>query len=371
MGYFPSSSDKKCCTQERDSFTSKAQFGQLEPRLTSASVIAISAERSPKVTTEGAHGYTPGQKIILDVGAGLFNKEWSGLGLRVLTVNETTATTFTVYDNSTETDMTGNPAMFPENIKAYTTCQSYTIDEIIASQCYDKPECVLDMDPATKYSVDIKNPIWSQLNLKPHCRGDEGNRAPSVTVGAQQLVNCSIGQDSAMNMKDVGDGTKSNCEFSNSGYFMKKGQRCGMQCPASQQISYNFKVTCYVEEIDFFGYMFSTANIKWVVTLCDLASILLFIWGTMWLSYKEHHEEQELENREASVVDFSITVTGIRGFAMDPKFKDPRHPDSESQLCAYGYSMYCTTTVWYYVVLYNVSLYELDCTRNPTYRGNP
>ena len=340
MGNFPSSSDTQCCTQERDSFTSKAQFGKLEPRLTSVSIVAISAERSPKVTTDAAHGYTPGQQIILDVGAGvqsgLFNKEWSGLGQRVLTVNETTATTFTVYGNSTETDMTGNSKAYtalssPD--KAYTACQSYTIDEIIASQCYDKPECVLDMDPAKKYSVDINNPIWSQLsNLKPHCLGDKGARAPSVTVGAQQLVNCSIGQDSAMNMKDdsATTGTDvSNCEFSNSGYFMKKGQRCGMQCPASQPMSYNFKVTCYVEEIDFFGFKLSTLYIKWIIMLCDVASILLFIWATLYLGHKEHTEEQNLENREASVIDYSIQVTGLRNFALDPKYRDPKDPKGE------------------------------------------
>lgn len=145
-------------------------------------------------------------------------------------------------------------------------------------------------------------------------------------------MNCSIGQNSAIKKTAAGSLKETDCAFSNSGYVLKKGERCGMECAANQEMTYNFKVTCYVEEIDFFGYKFSTANIKWVVTLCDLASILLFIWGTMWLSYKEHHEEQELENREASVVDFSITVTGIRGFAMDPKFKDPRNPDSESQL---------------------------------------
>ena len=33
----------------------------------------------------------------------------------------------------------------------YSACQSYTMNEIIASECYNKPECKLSMDPNKKY----------------------------------------------------------------------------------------------------------------------------------------------------------------------------------------------------------------------------
>ena len=163
MGPFPATSDTNCCSQTRDQITRKALFGLLEPRLVSGGIVSISAEEYPKVLTDGQHDFKVGEKVILDVGAGgLFNNKkkdgvtgvsWKDLGLRILTVNATGPTWFRVHGATpgSKVDMRNTPKLQTiETMKAYTACQSYTMNEIVANECYDKDECTLDMDPSAK-----------------------------------------------------------------------------------------------------------------------------------------------------------------------------------------------------------------------------